>query len=137
MRKRVSGHLQGGGVMRMLRTTCPANYQMCNQTVTVYHWDGGANYTRKVIDNAFLDLKKTQNVDKTGRKDANGFLLVVPGSVAAVSVGDKVFVGVGPEIATREAWAAFVPSKVNGLVVVKTVDTKHWNGVVAHTEAGG
>lgn len=116
----------------------PVDYRLCNQTVTIYHWDGGTGYTRKVIEKgAFLDFKKTQNVDKTGSSEANGFLLVVPGSVVPVAVGDKVILGEGPEVATREAWAAFIPSKVPGLVVVKYVDPKYWRGSVVHTEAGG
>lgn len=116
----------------------PVDCRLCNQTVTIYHWDGGAGYTRKVIEKgAFLDIKKVQNVDKTGSSEANGFLLVIPGSVVPVAVGDKVILGEGPEVATREAWASFIPSKVPGLVVVKYVDPKYWRGSVVHTEAGG
>lgn len=123
--------------MLMLRNTCPVDYSLCNQTVTIYHWDGGTTYTRKVITNAFLDFKKIQNVDKTGSKEANSFLLVIPGYEVPVAVGDKVMLGEGPEISTREEWAAFIPSKVDGLVVVKYVDPKYWRGSVVHTEAGG
>ena len=138
MRLPLPGHLPGGGLMvRIKRRTSPVDYRLCNQTVTVYHWDGGTEYTRKVFDNAFLDFKKTQNVDKTGSSEANSFLLVIPGSSVPVAVGDKVLLGEGPEIATREAWAAFIPVKVPGLVVVKYVDPKYWNGSIVHTEAGG
>ena len=119
------------------RRSAPVDYGLCNQTVTVYHWDGKETYTRKVFHNAFLDFKKTQNVDKTGSKEVNAFLLVIPGASASVSVGDKVLAGEGPEIATREAWAAFIPAKVPGLVVVSYVDKKYWRDVVVHTEAGG
>ena len=115
----------------------PVDYSLCTQTVTVYHWDGGTEYTRNVFDNAFLDFKKTQNVDKTGSTEANSFLLVIPGASVPVAVGDKVLLGEGPEIATREAWASLIPSKVPGLVVVKWVDPKYWHGSVVHTEAGG
>lgn len=120
------------------RRTSPVDYRLCDQTVTLYHWDGKDTYTRKVIEKgAFLDFKKTQNVDKTSSQEANTFLLVIPGPDVPVSVGDKVFHGVGPEIATREAWAAFIPTKVPGLVVVKYVDPKYWRGSIVHTEAGG
>lgn len=122
--------------MLMLKPTCPVDYRLCNQTVTVYHKDGDT-YTRKVHENAFLDFKKTQSVDKTGSKEANSFLLVVPGPSQAVFVGDKVLLGEGPEITTREEWAAFIPAKVSGLVVVSYVDPKYWNGKIVHTEAGG
>lgn len=121
----------------MLRPISPVDYRLCDQTVTIYHWDGKDGYTRKVIENAFLDFRKTQNVDKTGSSEVNSFLLVIPGASVPVSVGDKVMRGEGRQIATREDWAALMPSKVQGLVVVKYVDPKYWRGTVVHTEAGG
>ena len=122
----------------MLKPTCPVDYRLCNQTVTIYHWDGADAYTRKIIkERAFLDFKKTQNVDKTGSSEVNSFLLVIPSASVPVSVGDKVLLGEGPEIATREDWTAFIPAKVPGLVVVRYVDPKYWHGSVVHTEAGG
>ena len=124
-------------MLNIKRRRSPVDYSLCNQTVTVYHWDGGTEYTRKVFTDAFLDFKKTQNVDKTGSSEANSFLLVIPGSSVPVAVGDKVLHGEGPEIAAREDWAAFIPAKVPGLVVVKWVDPKYWNSTVVHTEAGG
>ena len=124
--------------MLMLKPTCPVDYRLCNQTVTIYHWDGADAYTRKIIkEGAFLDFKKTQNVDKTGSSEVNSFLLVIPSASVPVSVGDKVLLGEGPEIATREDWTAFIPAKVPGLVVVRYVDPKYWHGSVVHTEAGG
>jgi len=45
--------------------------------------------------------------------------------------------GEGPEITGREDWAALIPSKVPGLVVVKYVDPKYYHGTIVHTEAGG
>lgn len=137
MRLSLSGYLSGGGRMLMLRPTCPVDYSLCNQTVTIYHWDKAETYTRKVIHNAFLDFKKTQNVDKTGSREVNSFLLVIPGSEVPVAVEDKVIHGEGPEIASREDWAAFIPAKTPGLVVVKWVDPKFWRGSIVHTEAGG
>ena len=124
-------------MVRIKARTSPVDYSLCNQTVTVYHWDGKDTYTRKVFTDAFLDFKKTQNVDKTGSIEVNGFLLVIPVPSVPVSVGDKVLLGEGPEIATREAWASFIPAKVPGLVVVKYVDPKYWHGSIVHTEAGG
>lgn len=124
-------------MVNIKRRTSPVDYSLCNQTVTIYHWDGDKAYTRKVIKNAFLDFKKTQNVDKTGSREVNSFLLVIPGYEVPVAVGDKVIHGEGPEVSTREAWAAFIPAKVEGLVVVKYVDPKYWKGVLVHTEAGG
>ncbi|BAK99010.1 hypothetical protein OBV_18120 [Oscillibacter valericigenes Sjm18-20] len=114
----------------------PVDYSLCNQTVTVYHKDG-ETYTQAVYTNAFLDFKKTQNIDKTGSREANSFLLVIPCSMQAVFVGDKVLLGVGAEVSTREAWAALMPATTPGLVVVGYVDTKYWRGRMVHVEAGG
>ena len=119
------------------RRTCLVDYRLCNQTVTIYHWDGKETYTRTVRHDAFLDHKKTQNVDKTGSTETTSFLLVIPGASVPVAEGDKVMMGEGPEIADRTAWASLIPSKVPGLVVVKYVDPKYWQGSVVHTEAGG
>ena len=123
--------------MVILKPSCPINYQLCNQTVTVYHKQDDNIYTRKVHTNAFLDFRKNQTVDKTGSKEANAFLLVIPGAVQTVFVGDKVLYGVGPEISTREEWATFIPAKVPGLVVVSYADPKYWMNKIVHTEAGG
>lgn len=119
-----------------IKRRCPVDYRLCNQTVTVYHPQDG-KYNRTVYDRAFLDFKKTQTVDKTGSKEANSFLLVIPGAAQAVFVGDKVLLGIGPEIADSKAWAAFNPKEVTGLVVVSYADPKYWNGQIVHTEAGG
>lgn len=123
-------------MMLMRQNTCPVNYSLCDQTVTVYHKDGD-KYTRTVYDRAFLDFRKTLTTDKTGSKESNSFLLVIPGDTQAVFVGDKALLGIGPEVASREAWAALVPVKVPGLVVVDYVDVKYWRGQIVHTEAGG
>lgn len=121
--------------MLMLKRS-PVSYGLCNQTVTIYHTDG-QTYTRTVRHDAFLDFKKTQNIDKTGSRESNSFLLVLPGNTVAVSVGDKVVMGEGPECSTREEWSALIPAKVPGLVVVQYVDPKYWGNEIVHTEAGG
>lgn len=115
----------------------PVDYSLCDQTVTIYHWDGKDTYTTTVIEGVFFEHKKTQNVDKTGRHEASSFLLVDPGSVVRVAAGDKVLEGRGEEISTREEWAALISAKVPGLVVVQWVNPKYWRGAVVHTEAGG
>lgn len=124
-------------MMLFLRKSCPIDYsKLCNQTVTVYHKNGDV-YSQKVYDNAFLDFRKNQTVDRTGSRESNSFLLVIPGDRQSVFVGDKVMLGRGPKVSTKEEWTAHVPVKVPGLVVVSYVDTKYWNGAMVHTEAGG
>lgn len=78
--------------MLILPAACPVDYSLCNQTVTVYHADG-ENYTRMVYNRAFLDFRKTETTSKTGSREANGFLLVIPGEGTSVYVGDKVLLG--------------------------------------------
>lgn len=116
---------------------CP--YDLCNDTVAVYHYDGG-EVTKTVHRRAYLDEKKTENIERTGSTEVNGFLLVVPGSSRACEVGDKVMRGEGVEVPQDDVaawWRSFIPSKVDGLVVVKTVDVKPFGGTVTHTEASG
>jgi hypothetical protein len=122
--------------MLMRRRVCPVDYSLCNQTVTVYHQEDG-KYTRTVHPRAFLDFRKTHTTDKTGSRESNSFLLVIPGDTQAVFPKDKVLLGIGPEISTSEAWRSFAPVNVPGLVVVEYVDPKYWNGKLVHTEAGG
>ena len=122
--------------MLMRRNACPVDYSLCNQTVTVYHKEADT-ITRTVHRQAFLDFRKTLTTDKTGSREANSFLLVIPGAVQAVFVGDKVMLGEGPQITTAKEWTAFAPVKVPGLVVVNYVDVKYWRGKIVHTEAGG
>lgn len=125
-------------MIRVKRRNNPVDYSLCNQTVTIYHWDGKDTYTRRVIaEGAFLDFKKVQGVAKTGSTEVNSFLLVVPCSEIQVAVGDKVLLGEGPEVSTREDWAGLIPSKAPRLVVVKWVDPKYWKGRLVHVEAGG
>lgn len=119
-----------------IKRRCPVDYRLCDMKVTVYHKDG-ETITRTVFDRAFLDFKKTESVEKTGSRESSSFLLVIPGSVQAVFPEDKVIMGEGPEVATREEWAKFIPVNVPGLVVVKTADPKYWKGELVHTEAGG
>ena len=125
-------------MVRIKRRGCPVDYRLCDQTVTLYHWGGEETVTRTVIERgAFLDFKKVQDVSKTGSREVNSFLLVIPCLESPVSVGDKVLLGEGPELAGRSDWSALIPAKVPGLVVVKWVDPKYWKGRMVHVEAGG
>ena len=122
--------------MLALKKRNPLQYHQCNQTVTIYHKDDNG-YRKTVYNQAFLEFKKTQNVDKTGSREANTFLLVIPCDEQCVFVGDKVLLGEGKEISDRETWANFIPANVSGLVVVSYVDPKYYHGKLVHVEAGG
>lgn len=119
----------------MLRR-CPVDYRLCDMVVTVYHREGDT-VTRTVHDRAFFDMRKSRKMDRDGAKESTAFLLVIPGEVQAVSIGDKVMLGEGPQIPDRESWARSIPSLVPGLAVVSHVDVKYWQGKPVHTEAGG
>lgn len=125
-------------MVRFKKTECPLSYTKCNQTVTVYRADfsNGFSCEKTIFKNAFLDFKKVHNVDKTGSKESNSFLLVIRGN-ADLKPDDKVLLGEGKDIITREEWGKFIPTKQAGLVVIKTVDPKYWNGEVCHVEASG
>lgn len=116
------------------------DYSLCNMTVTVYRYDNG-NVSRRVCRHVYFEDKQlTLTQERTGDAEKSSFLLVIPSDRKAVNVGDKVFVGVGPQVPAEDVaqwWRAFIPSKVDGLVVVRNVALRRWNGVVVHTEAGG
>lgn len=109
--------------------------RLCRQTVTVYHKTED-RVSRTVCDRAYLDFRKNRNVDKTGSRETNSFLLVIPGDTQAVQLHDKVLLGIGPEVGA-DGWAQFIPVNVPGLVVVQYVDPKYWGETLVHTEAGG
>lgn len=121
----------------MIRKTNPVAgaYRLCNQEITIYHRKNDDEYTTEYY-NAFFDSHKTQSIDKTGSQEVSQYLIVIPGDVKA-QVGDKVLLGHGKRIREREEWAELIPSKVENLIVVRTVDYKYWNGVIAHVELGG
>ena len=75
--------------MLYIKRRGPIDYRLCNQTVTIYHWDGKDTFAQQVIHNAFLDFRKNQNVNKTGSHEVNSFLLVIPTDNVIVSTKDK------------------------------------------------
>ena len=118
----------------MLR--CPVDYGLCDRKVTVYHREGD-EISRTVYDRAFFDTRRSRSLEREGERGGTSFLLVIPGELQAVEVGDKVIAGEGPVVEGREAWRRFVPALVPGLAVVSHVDVKHWQGRIVHTEAAG
>ena len=114
----------------------PVNYDLCRQTVTVYHKEG-SGYTRKVYRRAFLHFEKSQTVGKTGQEEKTGFLLVIPGDVQTVFAGDKIMEGEGPVITSPQEWREFIPDNVPGLVKASSAETYSWDGKIIHTEARG
>ena len=101
-------------------------YDLCRQTVTVYHaCYNPFRVTRCVIHGAYFERKTVQTVDKSGGKSCDEFLLVIPNKnarrvapalfngipgVYVLECGDRIVEGVGEEITTREQWGSFVPA---------------------------
>lgn len=123
--------------MLRIKKRPPIDYRMCSQKVTIYHKIDDFTYKRTVYENAFLDFKKNRTIDKTGSREVNSFLLIIPGEDVKIFPSDKVYLGEGKRITDSKEWSEFIPSKVSGLVVVKDVDPKFWNGKQIHIEAGG
>lgn len=122
--------------MLSVRRRPPLDYSLCRQTVTVYRQEAPGQYSRRVFRRAFLERRRQVETGRTGSGGESAFLLVLPGEEVPVRPGDKVLPGEGPEIATREEWAAFIPARVPGLVV-EYVAPRYWKGKLCHTEAGG
>lgn len=112
----------------------PAYRRLCTQEITIYHKDSDGYKTEYRA--GFFDSHKTQSVDRTGSTEVSQFQVVIPGDIDIVP-GDKVMLGRGDMIYTREEWADLIPSKVKDLVVVRTVDRKCWHGQITHVEIGG
>ena len=113
-------------------------YGLCDQTVTVYHRSAANATTRTVYERAFLGTSKERTVERTDSEES-GFLLVVPGDVP-IFIGDKAVRGEGPQCTTDAQWRELIPTKVDGLVVVRRVaklPEPHGGGAIAHTEAEG
>lgn len=100
--------------------------------LTVYHLCEDKTVLRTEVK-GFMDYRKNRNVDKTGSTEVNSFLLILPPEYS-VGVGDKIYFGVGGK---DIEWLHFIPSKVQGLVVVRYVDPKYLGGKLHHTEVGG
>ena len=122
--------------MLMRKNTCPVDYRMCRQKVTVYHKEGDS-FTTTVHEKAFLDFRKNQTMDKTGSREVNAFLLVIPCKEQVVFVGDKVLLGEGQKVTTQAEWNALIPATMPGLCVVRYADPKYWETQMVHVEAGG
>ena len=134
-------------MVKFKKPESPLNYSFCNQKVTVYRAalkEDGFECKKVVYENAFLDFKKVVSVNKTGGNEVNSLLQKVydiccnlSSIDADLKPKDKVLLGLGEDILTREEWAKFIPSNRAGLVVIETVDPKYYRGNICHVEASG
>lgn len=113
--------------------SCPLDYSLCNQVVTVYRLDH-ASVSRQVVENAWYSWECKQVTDELGKRQETLFSLIVPGECTLLP-GDRVYDGIGPEI-TAKQWAGFLPVTVPGLGEIQYVRPCCWQGTICHTEAG-
>ena len=105
------------------------DYSMCCQTVTVYR-NTAEGILRQVIPGCFLQWEDRVEQDADGIWQKRAFLLIQPGQQQLVFPGDKVWEGIGPEVAAED-WEAFIPASV-----VNYAKVYRWEGKFCHTEAG-
>ena len=113
--------------------SCPLDYSLCNQTVTLYRMEKGI-VRRQVVENAWYQWRLEQVTDELGTRQETRFSLILPGQ-QAILPGDRVFDGIGP-LVTPEQWPGFLPVSVTGLSQVKFVKPCYWQGQLCHTESG-
>lgn len=113
-------------------------YSLCNDTLTVYHMEGG-HVSRNVYTQAYFENERAEDADKLGSERKNTALAVIPGSERACEVGDRILLGEGPDVPDDAMawWRAFIPPRVANLFVVKRVSAERFGGGVCHTEARG
>jgi hypothetical protein len=127
--------------MNLKRRRSPVDYSLCTDTLTVLRDEGGGQYSYKTYPSAFLVESKRATVDRHGQTERNApALIVIPDDGTGeipLRVGDKVVRGEEIAPLSREAWAALIPSRVPGMVIVREVVPCYWRGVLTHTEGRG
>lgn len=110
------------------------DYSLCDQTVTLYRKNPEGILRLELFDCFFL-WKDGVSYDRLGKQQERKFLLIQPGEEQLVFPGDRVFAGIGPEIALED-WNTFIPQAVDGLAQVAYAAPYYWQGQFCHTEAG-
>lgn len=126
-------------------------YPLCTMTVTAYHVTFNPfACIRVVLAGVHYETRRTMAVDKNGAVRGAGYLLIIPQKTAArvspaayngvagtyvLQTGDRVVAGEGPEITTREEWAALLPTDCD-VTTVEWVEQKYLHGQPCHVEAG-
>lgn len=108
----------------------PLDYSLCNMTVTVYHREG---LTRQVMQGVHYEFTTRREVVGGIAQMTRGFLLVVPGA-RDIRPGDKVLLGIGPEIAH---WEDLTVETTDTLGLVTSVQPRYYKGNLCHTEVRG
>lgn len=112
--------------------SCPLDYGLCRQTVTIYHREK-ESVRRQVVRNAFLQWQDAEVTDSLGRRMEQRFLLILPGNQQQVFPGDRIMEGEGP---VTDDWQLLIPGKQFRLGEVNYASPCYWQGSLCHTEAG-
>lgn len=103
------------------------DYSLCHKTVTVYHRQADA-VTRQVLTGVYYVQTDCHYQESWGVQQKKKFLLIVPGQRQMVFAGDRIFEGVGDEVAD---WDSLMD-----LPEVAYATPWYWEGKICHTEAG-
>lgn len=114
--------------------TAPLDYSLCDQTVTVYHKQGNT-VLRQIVEGCYYHWQQVQQEDEYGIHRETLCQLILPGAEHFVSISDRVYNGIGPQIGV-EAWHTFLPVAVSGLSEINYVSPCYWEGAICHIEAG-
>ena len=105
---------------------------LCDKTVTLYRNQKGT-VMRQVIQHAHLQCTYRQLAKNYGEEQEKTFLLVLPAGEGTLQPGDRIWNGVGPEVAD---WETFLPAAYPELMELSFVIPRYWNGTLSHWEAG-
>ena len=116
--------------MLRLRGTLPFDKRLYCQTVTVYHREG---LTRQVLEGVHYEFTTHRQVENGIERVTRSFQLVIPGDTS-ICPGDKVLLGIGPEISR---WEEMTVETTDTLGLVTAVQPRYYQGTLCHTEARG
>ena len=116
--------------MLKFRNNIPLDYSLCADTVTVYHREG---LTRQVLDGVCYEFTTHRQVDGGIARVSRSFRLVIPGD-RRICPGDKVLLGIGPEISR---WEDLAVETTDTMGLVTSVKPCYYKGNLCHTEARG
>ena len=108
----------------------PLDYSLCKMLVTVYHREG---LTRHVLSGVHYEFTNRREVVDGIAQVSRSFHLVIPGNFH-IRPGDKVLLGIGPEISH---WDDLLPETTDTLGIVTSVQPRYYRGNLVHTEARG
>ena len=108
----------------------PLDYSLCQMTVTVYHREG---LTRQVLEGVHYEFTTHRQVENGIERVTRSFQLVIPGDTS-ICPGDKVLLGIGPEIFR---WEELTVETTDTLGLVTAVQPRYYQGTLCHTEARG